>query len=106
MKFPIASRKTDPETSHEAECEITDSGKRDHQCQQVLAAIKESPASTAVELSRMHNIDRYAVSRRTADLFSKGLIFKGKDRKCHINKRTMTVWIAFEKPDPEQNDLF
>ena len=104
--LPIASRKNDPESSHEAEAEITDSGKRVIQCRQVLAAVREDVGCTAVELSRLHSIDRYAVSRRTADLEDQGLIMKGMRRKCSINKRMMVTWYPRLDVDADQGELW
>jgi predicted transcriptional regulator len=102
--YPVASRKTDPETSHMAEAEVTDSGGRDKQCQQVLEAIRLDPGSTAVELGHRFGIDRYAVSRRTSDLESRGLVEKGERRACRINGSQMVTWFAIEV-DPEQMEL-
>jgi hypothetical protein len=103
--YPIASRKTDPETSHMAEAEVTDSGGRDKQCQQVLEAVRQSPGSTAVELASMYHLDRYAVSRRTSDLESRGLVEKGERRACQIKGTQMVTWFAVER-DPRQSGLF
>ena len=105
MTYPIASRRTDPETSHIAECEITDSGGRDKQCQEVLEAVRKSPGSTAVELASMHGLDRYAVSRRTSDLEAKCLVVKGDRRKCRINKSQMVTWYPVIKSNPDQMRL-
>ena len=102
MTFPQASRNTDPDTSHQAEAELTATGKRQKQCDAVLEAVTAYPGATAVELSKWSGIDRYAVSRRTADLEYKQLIRKGLKRTCTINKRLMVTWY---RSDPKQGEL-
>lgn len=92
MNHPPATRKYDPESSHLAEEEVTESGKREKQYRTVMSAISETPGYTAVELSRRHNLDRYMVSRRTADLCHKGMITRGAPRRCTVNKRSMVTW--------------
>ena len=104
MNYPQASRSTDPWTSHAAEFEVTISGKRGTQCNAVLAAIKQHPGSTAVELATWCRLDRYMVSRRAADLFDRGMVVKGDARKCSINKRSMVTWTVRER-DPVQGEL-
>ena len=105
MEFPQASRNTDPSTSHEAECRITDIGIRASQCRALYDAIVQTPGYTAVELSREYGFERHMVSKRTADLCSKRLVTKGDIRKCLINGTNMVTWYPVYRT-PEQEDLF
>ena len=85
------ARRRDPETSHLAAERIKASGALGKQQQAVLEAVRKWPGSTAVEIARLGQIDRYAVSRRTAELAGVK-IRKGQSRTCTVNGTPMTTW--------------
>ena len=80
---PIA-RISDPTSSHEAARAITESGERRRQSEQVLAAVRDFPGKTSLELSTKVRLDRYAVARRLPELEAVGLIQRGRIRPCAI----------------------
>lgn len=89
---PIARRK-DPKSSHEAADEITRSGNRASQAQEVLALVRRHQGHTSLELSRFsRTLDRYQVARRLADLNEAGLVYQGQLRNCSIGKRLAVAW--------------
>ena len=85
------SRRADPETSHLAAERIKSSGALGHQQAAVLAAVRQWPGMTAVELAHLAKMDRYAVSRRTAELAGVK-IRRGPVRVCTVNGTPMTTW--------------
>lgn len=85
------ARRRDPETSHLAAERIKASGALGHQQAAVLAAVREWPGMTAVELAKLAKMDRYAVSRRTAELAGVK-IRKGQARTCTVNGTPMVTW--------------
>lgn len=85
------SRRSDPETSHLAAERIKSSGKLGCQQAAVLAAVREWPGMTAVELAHLAKMDRYAVSRRTAELAGVK-IRRGPARACTVNGSQMATW--------------
>lgn len=90
---PIA-RDSDPESSHEAAREITQSGARMRQLEIVLNAVRERPGCTSLELSTRIRLDRYAVARRLPELESAGLIRRGEIRLCSVGERKGITWYA------------
>ena len=87
------ARNTDPGTSHLAAERIKTSGALGKQQQAVLEAVRKWPGKTAVELAHLANINRYAVSRRTAEL-SPVHIRRGPPRNCTVNGRPQTTWFV------------
>jgi len=76
----------DPETSHQAAETAESSGLIARQAAQVLAALRETPGFTTAELARYHNLDRYMVARRMADLKHAGLVREGEPRRCTVGR--------------------
>ena len=85
------SRRSDPETSHQAAEKIRRSGELGKQQRAVLEAVKAHPGKTAVELARMAGLDRYAVSRRLPEL-QPAHVRRGPPRDCTINRRPQSTW--------------
>ena len=85
------ARNADQSTSHLAAERIKKSGVLGRQQAAVLAAIRQWPGMTAVELAHLAKMDRYAVSRRTAEL--NGVkIRRGPARACTVNGSMMVTW--------------
>ena len=85
------SRRSDPETSHQAADAIRRSGALGRQQRLVLEAVKANPGKTAVELARIAGLDRYAVSRRLPEL-QPVHVRRGPPRDCSINGRPQSTW--------------
>jgi DNA-binding MarR family transcriptional regulator len=91
--YPM-SRRRDPETSRIAADRLRASGALGRQQAEVLAAITRWPGSTAVELAKHADLDRYAVSRRLPELQRKGQVRRGPPRDCTVNGRPQSTWRA------------
>lgn len=98
--FPPASRSTDPATSHMAEAKMN-AGPRAVRMNQVLELIRKYPGCTAGELSRHMfkdhpelpiTVSAETPHKRTTDLESKGLIYRGGIRKCLDSGRDRLTW--------------
>ena len=90
--FPPASRSTDPVTSRLAEQRVN-LGSRANHCRLVLAAVRKYPSMTAVELLPFCGLERHEVSRRLADLRSRGDVRVAGRRKCRVNGTAMLTWV-------------
>ena len=101
IQLPQNTRNSDPESSHLAGEEITQSGTRQNQCDAVFDAVQKMPRATARELAEAFDLDRYAVSRRLADLCHQGLVRKSSSRKCDIGQRLSCTWAEVDKNQPE-----
>lgn len=88
------SRRSDPETSRIAAERLRASGELGRQAQAVLDAVRRWPGSTAVELARRAELDRYAVSRRLPELQAAGHVRRLAPRVCTINGRPQCTWGA------------
>ena len=92
IQTPI-SRASDPESSLTAEANITKSGRRQNQIDQVVEYVTDHPGSTSGEIAQGlgGDWDNVAVSRRLSD--AKGLLLKqGDARKCSVKGSTMVSW--------------
>ena len=90
------ARRRDPQTSHQAAEGIRRSGELGKQQRAVLEAVRAHPGKTAVELAHLAGLDRYAVSRRTAEL-SPVHIRRGPPRICTVNGRPQTTWFIVRR---------
>jgi hypothetical protein len=85
------SRRSDPETSHQAADEVRHSGVLGKQQRAVLEAVRAYPGKTAVELAHLAGLERYAVSRRLPEL-QPTHVRRGPPRDCSINGRPQSTW--------------
>jgi len=95
------SRNTDPATSHIAEEKHTRLGKRAIRARQVLKLIHDHPGATAGELSR-YMLEEYPLlsisvcaetpHKRAPELWDKGLVYNGRDRKCLDSGYLRATW--------------
>ena len=76
MEFSTATRKTDPDTSRDAEEKITTSGKRKNHCEIIYDALKICNGSTTKELAFVLDgeLTYDQIWRRMNDLAGNGLI--------------------------------
>ena len=87
-----AARNTDPQSSHIAAENITNSGRRVGQQAQVALLVKRHPGLTSAELSRKtEQLKREQIARRLPELEGV-LIERGVPRKCGICKISCDTW--------------
>jgi hypothetical protein len=92
LATPVA-RRSDPESSHLAAREVTDSGRMEGQCLGVLALLKKHPLSTSLELGQ-HGYDRFVCARRLPQLERAGLVARRSPRICTVGNRKAVTWEA------------
>ena len=95
--YPPASRHSDPATSRAAEQLMNLSGRASH-CRIVLAAVQKYPHMTAVELLPFCGLERHEISRRLADLCSRGAVRVSGQRRCRVRNTLMQTWEATTCP--------
>ena len=87
-----ASRSTDPVTSNLAEAEVTSSGARRAQADEVLSMARAMPGATSAEIARGHFPTMIKARRRLPDLERAGLVKRGEPRKCNVTGRLSLTW--------------
>lgn len=92
MNMPVASRNTDPVTSHIAERETTTSGVRTSNIIKIIDFVKVKPGHTAGEIANALGMERGEVSKRLADARNLTMLVNGEDRKCQIKASKMMTW--------------
>jgi len=93
---PPRARNSDPETSHQAAREVTDSGQADTEAARVLEVLEHLVAAgdtpTSRELAQWGRIDRYIVARRLPELRDRGLVTNHHPRRCNVSGRNAMTW--------------
>lgn len=89
-----ASRATDPETSHQAELQFTESGERSKQQSEVYQMVRRNQGCTSKEIAQREGVDRYMVAKRLPELEKAGYVFRGQARPCQAagSKRKAAPW--------------
>jgi hypothetical protein len=91
---PIAA-KADPQTSHLAGKEYTESGRRNSDKRKVLAWMLQNQRwMTSMEISKESGFERYMVGRRLSDLYRDGHISKGAAMSCQVTGHLAITWKA------------
>lgn len=100
-----AARRGDPATSHVAVDDLTASGRRLSQADQILAAVRLTPGLTAGELAERVGLRRGtpAAIKRLNDLRLAGLVEKRTSRRCSVDGSLQLTWAA--PGAPEQLEL-
>ena len=95
--FPRA-RRTDARSSHDAAELVERKGIAKAQAEAVLAALKQWPLSTSMELARVSGIDRYAIGRRLPELASVSLVDRieptDETLPCAVSGKRVIRWRA------------
>jgi hypothetical protein len=92
------SRRSDPQTSHDAAEHVAKSGLAADQQKRVLAAVVRWPGRTASELAEnaravsQSTLTRYDFGRRLPELRRRGLVPNGPARTCRVTRRQAMVW--------------
>lgn len=105
------ARLRDPSTSHDAGEAVRDSGCREEQRRQVLAAVRAHPGLTSDELAQAAGLDRYMVGRRLPELrdqrelvMVRGYPVQPEKRRSEVSGRKGMVWRPVPT-EPEQRAL-
>jgi DNA-binding MarR family transcriptional regulator len=93
------ARRTDPASSHVAAREITRSGLRAAQAEQVSLALTLWPGHTSRELASRAHLDRHMVARRLPELERAGTVKRGPMRACRESKRLAVTWWPLDNSD-------
>lgn len=91
IETPIA-RANDPESSHRAGEEITASGRRQRQIDQVARAVRAYPGRTRLELHALTGLDKAMLGRRLPDAVTAGVVVKGLQRTCSEGNCLSLTW--------------
>jgi hypothetical protein len=98
FNFAQGSKSHGPITSHIAENEFTESGKRQTHCERILDAMVSLKKQgfqgfTGREIAATAKLDFVAVMRRMNDLLQSGKVVKGAARICKTDGKTqLTTW--------------
>lgn len=92
---PIA-RTVDPHTSVLSGEQLTDSGARALQKNQVLRVVENYPGLTSRELSRASGIANEILHKRLPDLKRDGFLTTGNARRCQVTGRQAMTWIVIQ----------
>ena len=92
---PIA-RTVDPHTSVLSGDQLTDSGARALQKNQVLGVVQNHPGLTSRELARVSGIANEILHKRLPDLKRDGFLATGDARRCQVTGRQAMTWIAIK----------
>jgi len=93
LSAPICAT-ADPETSHLAAKQVTESGRRKVQLERVLNLVKRYPLCTSAELAKFGKEDRHLVARRLPELTEGHLVSRRTPRLCTVGNRLATTWEA------------
>jgi hypothetical protein len=97
-----AARRNDIESSYAAASEITKSGARQAQIEQVVAMVQRTNGMTSRELSVLHGADRHMIGRRLSEAETAQEIEKGPIRICaQGNRKAVTWWVKGMAPVAE-----
>ena len=103
-KMPPASKSSDPESSHLAEREVTESGARESQLLTVVECVKNRIGYTASELAPFVDMTELQLRRRLPDARELGLLKNGESRRSSTSDRLELTW--YPESDSETRDIF
>jgi predicted ArsR family transcriptional regulator len=94
--WPPASHRNDPETSHEAEAVITQTGKRQTHATKVLGIVTAHPGLTTGAIGEISGLGQMETRKRLSDLKNRGLARQGQPRIWHGSGRQNVTWWPVE----------
>ena len=97
--WPPASHRNDPETSHEAEDAITQTGKRQTHATKVLGIVTVHPGLTTGAIGEISGLGQMETRKRLSDLKNRGLARQGQPRIWHGSGRQNVTWWPVEVID-------
>jgi len=94
--WPPVSRRENPETSHEAEAVITQTGKRQTHAAKVLEIIIDHPGLVTGVIGEMSGLGQMETRKRLSDLKNRGLARQGQPRIWEGSGRKQVTWWPVE----------
>jgi len=92
-RFVWRARRDDPPESHAAAEHVERTGLAAAQASVVWNVVRANSGMTARELSTVgEKLDHAVIHKRLPELAHKGLIRKGRARKCNVSGRTAATW--------------
>ena len=88
--YPPSTHRYDSLPAFNAEAQVTVRGKREKHISIVLAAVREHPGRTALELGDITGLQHPETQRRLSDLKNLGQVYQFG--KATYQGRTMTTW--------------
>ncbi len=88
---PLAHR-DDPLSSYTAAGKALKSGKLKGQMKLCLLGVQRWPGKTSAELAVLIGVDRYCPGRRLSVIERRGLVKKGKARRCTVCRSICVTW--------------
>lgn len=85
----------------EASDRLEASGAKDHQREEVFAAIAAWPSCTSAELARWTGLDFHAIARRLPELFKEQRVTRYKGTPCDVTKVRCWRWVAVQEKSEE-----
>jgi hypothetical protein len=92
LDFSPATRNSNPDTSREAEKNITVSGKRAAHCNIIMNTLRQHNGSTSAELSLCCELNKEQIHHRMNDLVEHGSISRGMPRTCIVKQTKCSTW--------------
>lgn len=86
------SRKSNPDTSREAESWINQNGSRQTHIQAVLDIVRGTPGLTTGEIGEMSTFGQMETRKRLSDLKNADMIRQGKSRVWMPSGRNQSTW--------------
>ena len=88
------ARRADPETSHAAAREVTESGAAAKQAKAVWWVLQTfgGPLTSAEVAAKHSTLDRYQAARRLPELRAAGWVKNGEARTCSVTGRKALTW--------------
>ena len=86
------SRKSNPDTSREAESWINHNGSRQTHVQAVFDIVREMPGLTTGEIGEMSTFGQMETRKRLSDLKNTNMIRQGKPRVWTPSGRNQSTW--------------
>jgi hypothetical protein len=99
-----AARSTDPNSSHDAERHINQSGVRARQQNMAAQAVKIYAGMTSLEIAEKATLCRYMLARRLPECETAGQVYRGQERRCRVSGRMAGTWWPIGSA--EQLDMF
>ncbi len=101
-----STRRTDPETSHEAAERHKSSGRLKANCRVMLDKVLECPGRTSAEYGTLTKLGRHEAARRLPELERSMLIQRGESRKCTLGRGNALTWWPADEPEETQAEMF
>ena len=96
--LPPSHRNNDPQTSAEADSQVTENGDRASLMKKCLWHIQDNPNQTAGEISEALGLNSWQVSKRLSDLKNQGLISPSGEKLYENHKQQTWIEVQYTLP--------